>query len=98
MARPPRTELRGSPFQAGPDDGRHLSWLIRYMSRPRFGTSALRRSVLTVRPEGRDPAGLPYSEVDHAQPTHIGHPSLGHPVGRDRRWYAICAGQADALP
>src|ERR687893_330358 len=38
----PSHRIRGSP-KAGPDDVRHLSWLLRYMGMPRFGTSGYPR-------------------------------------------------------
>jgi hypothetical protein len=38
----PSHRITGQPYRPGPDDVRHLSWLIRYMSRAVFDTSAHR--------------------------------------------------------
>src|SRR5690349_15549363 len=43
----PSHRMRGSP-KAGPDDVRHLSWLLRYMGMPPFGTSGYRQPALRV--------------------------------------------------
>src|SRR4051794_15397559 len=49
----PSHRIRGSP-KAGPDDVRHLSWLLRYMGGPTFGTSGYRRPAP---PRRSGPAG-----------------------------------------
>src|SRR5262249_34474156 len=61
----PSHRITGQPYQAGPDDVRHLSWLIRYMSRTGFDTSAHRVSrCLCACPHWRTTSNEPHQSYE----------------------------------
>src|SRR4051794_13629053 len=99
MARPPRTEFgaarRRAPMTSGISRGSYGTWAMP-ASAPRVActTIARRRQSWTRR-------AMAYkwsAEVDTAQTAYLGHPTLGEPVGGDRRRHPLVVGEAQDLP